>query len=753
MLRNLMAVFLILLICKSNAQTTLPTYWDFATTPTTLPTGWTTNTTESYTSGLPDLGGGSRAGKLKATNDFFTIHFTDEPSLVSYNLRAYSSNSAPFSGTFVVQESEDGFFWNTLATHVNNAFGNAWAPFNAIPDPDSRYIRFYFANKISGVNVGLDDVTIQESIPVNEEINLVYNGTNQPSGSSIQFAAGVGNPITVKLGIQNLGSAGTLTISGANFSGSAAGDYSINNLPTSVGPQSADTLSFTFSPLASGNRIAALSIGNSDSNEDPYIINLQGIGGTSATEPTSNPSILSVPVNKSYRVRVDFNDVGSDGYLVLFAKNKNIQATISDNQVYEKGQGIGNAKVAYIGNNTSVWLKEATGEDTLYVRVFAFNGTGNFINYRTADPLDTVVITPRSNYREPNYYSNLNVNSQNFVTDLSDVVNPHVVFSYDNYAPNMIEPLTARDTINNQQVVTCVYSDEEVIFNPPFAWQGTNMNREHTLPSSWMPTSGSTNTPEYQDYHHLFPTISTANSQRSNEPLGEVVSVSSSFGAGKRGTDAFGNTVYEPREAQKGDAARAIMYMLTAYHNQSGDSWALEDLLTQGPDQRVDVLIQWHMEDLPSGFEFARNDYLDSLQQNRNPFVDSAHYACYINFRTMEYIANPDSNCLAATLPKTITPVDTNGGNDTTSAVGPELEKDSWLIYPNPSSGKVWIGNENNAPFWLRVNTLEGKLIKSFELKQLSEIDLSGLSKGMYLLQLGEGESSKPSKTTRFILN
>jgi hypothetical protein len=748
-----MAVFLILLIGKSNAQTTLPTYWDFATTPTTLPTGWSTNTTESYTSGLPDQGGGSRAGKLKATNDFFTVHFADEPSLVSYNLRAYSSNSAPFSGTFVVQESEDGFFWSTLATHTNNAFGNAWAPFNATPDPDSRYIRFFFANKISGVNVGLDDVTIQESIPVNEEINVVYNGANQPNGSSIQFAAAVGNPITLKLGIQNLGSAGTLLINGANFTGSAAGDYSVVNLPQSVAPQSSDTLIISFSPASNGNRLATLNIDNSDSNEDPYVINLQGIGGTSASEPASNPSNLTIPVNKSYRVRVDFNDVGSDGYLVLLAKNRNIQATIADNQVYEKGQGIGNAKVAYIGSANSIWLKEATGDDTLYLRVFAFNGTGNFINYRTSDPLDTSVITPRANYRLPNYYNSIDINAQNFVSDLSDVINPHIVFSYDNYAPNMIEPLTARDTINNQQVVTCVYSDDEVIFTPPFAWQGTNMNREHTLPSSWMPTSGSTNTPEYQDYHHLFPTISTANSQRSNEPLGEVVTVSSSYGAGKRGTDAFGNTVYEPRDAQKGDAARAIMYMLTAYHNQSGNSWALEDLLTQGPDQRLDVLIKWHIEDLPSGFEFARNDYLDSLQQNRNPFVDSAHWACYINFRNMTYIANPDSNCLAATLPKSITPIDTSGGNDTTSAVGDEMDKDQWLIYPNPSSGTVWIGHESETPFWVRISTLDGKLMKSIELQQLSEIDLSGWSKGVYLINVGEGENQNlPSKTTRFIL-
>ena len=59
------------------------------------------------------------------------------------------------------------------------------------------------------------------------------------------------------------------------------------------------------------------------------------------------------------------------------------------------------------------------------------------------------------------------------------------------------------------------------------------------------------------------------------------MNVTSSFGDGKAGTDNSGNGVYEPRDQQKGDAARAIFYMMTAY------GWNQANLQTQGSDQKM----------------------------------------------------------------------------------------------------------------------------------------------------------------------
>ena len=233
MVKTIFALILAGTSCTLLAQTTLPTSWDFATTPASLPTGWSTNTTASYSSGLQDLSGGtSRAGKLQSTGHYFTVYFFDEPGTVTFNLRAYSSNGANFSGTFLVEESENGSSWNTLETFGDNDFGNSWDQFTTTPDVDARYIRFNLSNKISGVNVGLDDVSISESVPTEQEINVLFGGNDVPSSTSVQFSSPVSAPLSLQFEIENLGSQDTLIISGANLSGVASGDFSISSTPT-----------------------------------------------------------------------------------------------------------------------------------------------------------------------------------------------------------------------------------------------------------------------------------------------------------------------------------------------------------------------------------------------------------------------------------------------------------------------------------------------------------------------------------------
>ncbi|MEX2595816.1 MAG: endonuclease [Salibacteraceae bacterium] len=752
-----MRKFILLTLVLSNAnffsfsQTTLPTSWDFATTPASLPTGWSTNTTASYSSGLQDqTGGTSRAGKMQATGHHFTINFFDEPGSISYNLRAYSSNSANFQGTLLVEESENGTTWSTLRIFSNNDFGNSWDFFTDTPDADSRYIRFNLSNKVSGINAGIDDVTISEVVPLNAEINVVFENSNVPNNTGIQFASPVSTATMLKLGVENLGSQGTLYLSSTSITGSAAGDFSVTTLPDSVTPLGADTLVISFNPTIAGSRLATLSIENNDSNEDPYVVSLEGIGGTGATEPEDNPSSLTTNVNKTYRVKSSFNTVNAEGYLVLFKRNNSINATVDDGVEYEKGQGVGNAKVAYIGGNSTFWLKEATANDTFYVEVYAYNGSGSFINYKNDDPLSETIITASATFRTNNYYNGVDPLQNTFIEDLHDVVNPHMVRFYSNYAPDMIPRFVARDTTNNQQVVTGVYSNDKVVFDPPFGWPETGMNREHTLPSSWMPTSGNTGTPEYQDFHHLFPTIATANGQRGNAPLGEVINVSSSYGDGKRGTDSFGNTVYEPRASQKGDAARAIFYMQTTYHNpQAGNSWALNDLQSNGPNQRLDVLLQWHISDLPCGYEQARNDYLDSLQQNRNPFVDSAYRACYINFKTMEYIAEPDSECLAQTVGMISPPNDTSDTSTGTSSIN--NNHDNFIFYPNPAKDFVIVGFEDNKWADVTVYDITGKVVLQQSIQGISTLPLYGIRKGIYLARFTTRDTQH-SQTIRLVI-
>ncbi|HEY4797970.1 MAG TPA: endonuclease, partial [Bacteroidia bacterium] len=227
-----------------------------------------------------------------------------------------------------------------------------------------------------------------------------------------------------------------------------------------------------------------------------------------------------------------------------------------------------------------------------------------------------------------------------------------------------------------------------------------NMSREHTYCESWMPTYSCTvyhTLPEYNDYHLITPTDqNNVNAIRSNYPLGVVVGTPSyTFNGCKLGNDASGHKVFEPRDVDKGDAARHMLYECIAYTgitpsctplNTSttwGGSWSLPSICYTGVPygQDQNVLKQWNYQDPPDNFEIALNDFIDSLQGNRNPFVDHSEYVCYIDFSNMTYLSTPSSPCAAV------------GFNEIPNANG------SALIYPNPanSSFTVLIGENTNA--------------------------------------------------------
>lgn len=249
------------------------------------------------------------------------------------------------------------------------------------------------------------------------------------------------------------------------------------------------------------------------------------------------------------------------------------------------------------------------------------------------------------------YYNGITTSSVDFVDDLkARVRSPYTKISYDQFDETNVANFASYDKGDGTRGVRCVYSYYEHVYTPTFAW-GT-MSREHTFCYSWMPSHGSTSTNEYSDQHHLFPTHQNgANGVRSNHPLGIVTTVTSSFLEGKYGKDANGNNVYEPRDQHKGDAARAILYMLLRYDDVNGNNWDMNWLnnvklpsLSEAP-QNLNLLLTWHLEDPPDAWEIARNDYIHSIQKNRNPFVDHPEYVDYIDFNTMAY--NPGGGLMA----------------------------------------------------------------------------------------------------------
>jgi hypothetical protein len=136
---------------------------------------------------------------------------------------------------------------------------------------------------------------------------------------------------------------------------------------------------------------------------------------------------------------------------------------------------------------------------------------------------------------------------------------------------------------------------------------------------------------EGSDYFNLLLTKASPNQQRSNNPLGIVVTQTYAYGLCKYGSDNTGNHVFEPQPNRKGDAARAMMYEMICYNGLSG-SWALDSLLSQANQQDQNILKLWNQQDPPDKFERTKNAYINSIQHNRNPFIDHPQWATCINF-------------------------------------------------------------------------------------------------------------------------
>lgn len=276
------------------------------------------------------------------------------------------------------------------------------------------------------------------------------------------------------------------------------------------------------------------------------------------------------------------------------------------------------------------------------------------------------------------YYDSILTSSPSFVTDLKNRIrNPYNRISYDNYDETNIANFSSVNNGNGTRSVFCVYTGYEYIYTGVFTW-GV-MSREHTFAHSWTPTFPSTSTDQYSDQHHLFPTHqNNANGRRSNHPFGVVVNVTYQFLEGKVGTNASGQIVYEPMDNQKGDVARSLYYMCVRYDGIGGNSWNFNWLnntslpsLSEAP-QDTAVLLNWHRQDPPDKWEIDRNNYIQSIQQNRNPFVDHPEFINYISLYNLTkmnpvYAAEPSRHPTAFTSSANGTGIQVNW-NDATGA-------------------------------------------------------------------------------------
>lgn len=379
-----------------------------------------------------------------------------------------------------------------------------------------------------------------------------------------------------------------------------------------------------------------------------------------AQEPAANPTNLQFNAVKAYSFNLQFTPSTADGFLVV-KSDKPITFSPVDGTTYEKGQGVSGAKVVSTGAFSAVYVREVV-EGTLYnIAVFAYNGSGASVNYKQSAPLTGTVTS--LGFNQDTYFASIDSSSGTFINDLHNLISPHTMATYSPGYKTLILPVIyERDTVASKMVVDCEYSGVTTTYVPPFDFTAQAYNREHALPKSWMLTGGNTNNPDGADYHNLLLTRDVPNNTRSNHPLGIVVNVTSTFGGSKYGTDSNGNPVFEPQDSRKGDAARNMFYQMICY-NGNGGTWGLDYLLTEATNQDQNVLKLWNAQDPPDKFERTKDEYIYSVQNNRNPFIAYPGWANCINWDSLV----KTSLCGAV------------------SGIGEDLLNAEIQIYPNPS--------------------------------------------------------------------
>ena len=148
--------------------------------------------------------------------------------------------------------------------------------------------------------------------------------------------------------------------------------------------------------------------------------------------------------------------------------------------------------------------------------------------------------------------------------------------------------------------------------------EGDMYNREHIVPQS----SFDKRPPMHDDPHQVWPTDGKVNGVRSNYPHGEVThTTKTSQNGSKLGTNANGETVFEPIDAFKGDVARAYLYFQLTYHGQSHFS-VFQNSFPYMSQDFLQMLIRWNNADPIDAFDIQRNEVIGRIYGLRNPFVD-----------------------------------------------------------------------------------------------------------------------------------
>ncbi len=206
-------------------------------------------------------------------------------------------------------------------------------------------------------------------------------------------------------------------------------------------------------------------------------------------------------------------------------------------------------------------------------------------------------------------------------------------------------------------------TDNVILFYTGWTYAKTDYpgfwDKEHT----WSKSHGDfgETAPAGTDLHNLRPCDSSVNSSKSNKDFAEGGSeyIDNSLpGGGSLGSGCYTTTdTWEPRDEDKGDTARIIMYMAVRYEGDDTgtpvDLEIVDHVYTDAGQNlplygKLATLLQWHVQDPPDTWEDRRNDRIEERQGNRNPFIDRPDFATRIWAPCPLYADNLTQNSFTA---------------------------------------------------------------------------------------------------------
>ena len=149
------------------------------------------------------------------------------------------------------------------------------------------------------------------------------------------------------------------------------------------------------------------------------------------------------------------------------------------------------------------------------------------------------------------------------------------------------------------------------------------------------------------------------------------------------------------------------MYTATCYNGQLGNNWQIPT------NQNQDILKQWHYADLPDNYEIARHEYIYTLQNNRNPFIDSTDFVCHVNFSNMTY--------------------------DACQAGLQEQLENNFSVFPVPANNKIYAQVNGLNIISYQVVDAQGRTILEAKSQSLPVLELTAeqFKSGIYILKVG----------------